>query len=69
MKRGDGVKDRRRCLSAFAAVGAVALFSSCSPSESTQTVSFVLALDAQRLTRIEFVVSPATGNFVGDDGG
>ena len=58
---------RTRLVLLAALVGALAL-PSCSPSDPVQTVSFVLDLDAERVSRIEFIATPTTGRFVGDDG-
>ncbi|MFN2427696.1 MAG: hypothetical protein ABR587_14755 [Candidatus Binatia bacterium] len=54
--------------SALSVMGAAALLASCGPSDSSQTVSFVLSLTAERLTSIEFVVSKTSGDFEGSDG-
>jgi cysteine-rich repeat protein len=55
------------CALAPAALCAV-LGASCAPNEQAQTVSFVLARNAARLSEIEFVVSYAGGKFAATDG-
>jgi cysteine-rich repeat protein len=45
------------------------LLASCGPSDSTQTVGFVLDQSAKKLDRLNFRVKYARGEFAGDDGG
>lgn len=49
-----------------ASISSLAL--SCAPSDSVETVSFVLDLDSDRLSRISFVATPSSGRFTGSDG-
>lgn len=67
------MSERRPSFSLLASVLAPAavcavLGASCAPNEQAQTVSFVLARNAARLSEIEFVVTYAGGKFAATDG-
>ncbi|MFN2377570.1 MAG: hypothetical protein ABR538_13605 [Candidatus Binatia bacterium] len=52
----------------FLAAAVAALAISCGPSDPEQKVAFVLDLESERVSRIEFVVQYSSGGFSGTDG-
>jgi cysteine-rich repeat protein len=57
-----------KCRSIVPTLLLAATVSACGPSESAQTVGFVLDLGSRRLDRVAFRVRHSSGEFVGTDG-
>src|SRR5690348_13335682 len=66
--RGAGLRQRRRIAFLLLTACAVATTSACGPNEQAQTVSFVLATTAERLSHVEFEVGYSSGKFAATDG-
>lgn len=62
------MRQRRRFALPLLTACAVATASACGPNDQAQTVSFVLATSAERLTYVEFLVGYSSGKFAGTDG-